>query len=115
MIEQQIVQLNEIPAVGCPCGQARRAFGNDANSPASIHFVLIQKDSKTHYHKYRTEFYVVLEGEGTIELDGVLVSVKPLTAVHIPPNCRHRAIGKLTILNFVIPPFDSADEWFDEH
>jgi hypothetical protein len=27
--------------------------------------------------------------------------------------CRHRAVGKLRIVNICIPPFDPADEWFD--
>jgi hypothetical protein len=26
---------------------------------------------------------------------------------------RHRAVGRMTILNVVVPPFDPADEWFD--
>ena len=28
-------------------------------------------------------------------------------------SCRHRAIGKLKIVNIPIPAFDEADEWFD--
>jgi hypothetical protein len=31
----------------------------------------------------------------------------------IAPGVRHRAAGRMTILNVVVPPFDSADEWFD--
>ena len=34
-------------------------------------------------------------------------------AVLIPPGVRHRAAGRMTILNVVVPPFDPADEWFD--
>ena len=30
-----------------------------------------------------------------------------------PPGVRHRAVGRMTILNVVVPPFDPADEWFD--
>jgi hypothetical protein len=33
--------------------------------------------------------------------------------VLIPPGVRHRAVGRMTILNMVVPPFDPADEWFD--
>jgi hypothetical protein len=32
----------------------------------------------------------------------------------IKPGCRHRAIGKLKILNIPIPAFDPDDEFFDE-
>jgi len=55
----------------------------------------------------------VLEGEGEIELDGVRHPLRPLTTVYIQPGCRHRAIGRLRLLNIPVPAFDSADEWFD--
>ena len=29
------------------------------------------------------------------------------------PGCRHRAVGKMGIVNVSIPPFDPEDEWFD--
>jgi len=28
-------------------------------------------------------------------------------------GCRHRAIGKLRIVNIPVPAFDANDEWFD--
>jgi hypothetical protein len=31
----------------------------------------------------------------------------------IKPGCRHRAVGRFTILNIPIPAFDPADEHFD--
>ena len=108
-----ITQLDQLPAVPCPCGQARRAFASLEDSVASMHLVEISADSRAHYHKKMTEIYVVLEGEGQIELDGQLHAVKPLTAVYIKPGCRHRAVGRLKILNIPVPAFDEADEWFD--
>jgi mannose-6-phosphate isomerase-like protein (cupin superfamily) len=57
---------------------------------------------------------VILEGVGQIEMDGMLFPVKPLTAIQIPPGCRHRAVGEMIVINLVIPPFDAKDEWFDE-
>jgi hypothetical protein len=53
------------------------------------------------------------EGEGSIELDGEIFPVKPMTAIFIKPGCRHRAIGALKILNSPVPAFDIEDEWFD--
>lgn len=73
----------------------------------------LKEDTVPHYHKKTTEIYVVLEGEGYVELDGQRIPVKPFTAVYIPPMCRHRAIGNLEILNIPIPPFDPEDEWID--
>jgi mannose-6-phosphate isomerase-like protein (cupin superfamily) len=104
-------QLDEIPPVPCPCGQARRAFKEPWNTLASVHLTDICVDSKLHYHKKMTEVYVVLEGEGYMELDGERIPLKPLTTVMIRPGCVHRAVGKLRIINVPMPPFDPADEF----
>ncbi|MBD5781233.1 cupin domain-containing protein [Pelagicoccus sp. NFK12] len=109
----EISQLDEIPSVPCPCGQSRRAFATPDNPVATLHLVDISKDAKTHYHKKLTEIYLVLEGEGHMELDGELYPVKPMTSILIKPGCRHRAIGKLKIVNIPVPAFDPEDEWFD--
>ena len=113
MANYLISQLDEIPAQRCPCGFARRAFAGEPDNVASLHAVDIQQDARTHYHKRMTEIYLVLEGEGQLELDGQLVPVKPMTAIYIKPGCRHRAIGKLKIINIPVPSFDEGDEWFD--
>lgn len=113
MPNYKIAQLADLAPVACPCGQARRAFADPDNTVATVHVVDIKQDSEVHFHKKLTECYVVLAGEGHLELDGELVPVKPLTAVMIKPGCRHRAVGRMRILNFVAPPFDSADEWHE--
>ncbi len=84
------------------------------NEVASLHIVEIEQDSKLHYHKRMTEIYFVLEGEGTLEVDGDVIPLKPETSVLIRPGCRHRARGKgLKIINVPIPKFDPEDERFD--
>ena len=110
MPNYRIAQLDQLPGVRCPCGIARRAFAEPGQSPASVHLVDIQADARPHYHNQTTEIYLVLEGEGFLELDGQRVPVKPLTAVMIHPGCRHRAIGDLKIVNLVVPAFDPRDE-----
>jgi hypothetical protein len=47
-------------------------------------------------------------------LDGERFPVRPMSAVMIQPGCRHRAIGKLKIINIPVPAFDPEDEWFDD-
>ena len=109
----KIAHFSEIDPVDCPCGKARRAFVESDNPVASVHLVEIEKDAQTHYHKTMTEIYLVLEGEGQMELDGEFYPVKPLSTILIKPGCRHRAIGELRIVNIPIPTFDPKDEWFD--
>lgn len=110
-----VADFNRLAPVRCPCGWARRAFVEVPNAPASVHRVEITTDAQVHYHTAHTETYYVLECEegASIELDGELVPVSPGVVVMIPPGVRHRAVGRMTILNIVVPPFDPADEWFD--
>jgi mannose-6-phosphate isomerase-like protein (cupin superfamily) len=113
MANYMMADFNEVDVVDCPCGYAQRAFINPENEAASLHIVEITEDAQVHYHKEHTEIYLVLDGEGFVELDGELEPVKPLTAVLIKPGCRHRASGRMRIVNVCIPPFDTEDEWFD--
>ncbi len=108
-----IAQLDEAPGVDCPCGVARRSFGVPGNDLATVHLTDISADAETHYHKKMTEIYVILEGEGFMELDGERIPVRPLSSIFIRPGCRHRAVGRMRILNIPIPAFDPNDEWFD--
>jgi mannose-6-phosphate isomerase-like protein (cupin superfamily) len=111
----QVVHFNDIPAVPCPCGSARRAFEDVADFPATIHRTEIHTDARKHYHRRLTETYYILECEpdAAMELDDKVVHVSPGSCVLIPPGVRHRAVGRMTVLIFVVPKFDPADEWFD--
>jgi mannose-6-phosphate isomerase-like protein (cupin superfamily) len=110
-----VVDLNSIPAVPCPCGVARRAFGDRVEFPGTVHLTSISQDAERHYHRNQTEVYIVLEcSEGaTIELDGDSYPVAPMTSVLIPPGVRHRAVGEMTVLIVCTPNFDPTDEYFD--
>jgi mannose-6-phosphate isomerase-like protein (cupin superfamily) len=68
-----------------------------------------------HDHRQHTEIYYVLECAvaAAMKLDGERMAVGPGGAELIPPGVRHRAVGRMTILNVEVPPFDPADEWFD--
>ena len=99
----------------CPCGTARRAFANVPEFPGTVHVTSIAIDARLHYHKRLTETYYVLECEpdAKMQLDGDLIPVKPGICIVIPPGTRHRGVGKMKVLIFVLPKFDSADEWED--
>ena len=113
MANYMIEQMDEIEAVQCPCGFSRRAFISEDNKAATLHIVDVTGKARSHYHKKLTEIYLVLEGSGYMELDGEHVEVRPMTAIFIKPGCRHRAIGKMRIVNIAVPAFDQNDEWFD--
>lgn len=70
--------------------------------------------AKAHYHKVATELYYVLEGEGTVRLDGVEHSVEKGSVVHIPPGVVHGARGKMRVLVVGIPDMSEEDLFFPE-
>lgn len=119
MKRYQVTRNADLDPIDCPCGVTRRAFVDDPDKVASLHVVEISRDSRTHYHKRLTELYYVLQGEGTIELDGEAFPISAGVSILIKPGCRHRAVPQqgadepLRVLNVPIPAFDPDDEWFD--
>ena len=106
-----VKRLSETEGVACPCGTAYRVLAKADGQPLSVHYVDISINARPHYHKKLTETYVILEGEGVLELGDERVPVSPGTVVTIPPGTVHRAVGELRILNVVVPAFDPDDEY----
>ena len=111
----EIVDFAQIPAVPCPCGQARRGLADVADFPGTIHVTEISADARLHYHKRLTETYYFLEcgPQARMQLDDEVLSVRPGTCIMIRPGTRHRALGQMKVLIVVFPKFDPDDEWFD--
>lgn len=111
----EIADFNELPAVACPCGKARRAFVEAVDFPATVHVTDISSNAKLHYHKTLTETYYFLECEpdATMQLNDEVVPVKQGMSILIRPGTRHRAMGRMKVLIVVFPKFDPHDEWFD--
>ncbi len=108
----EIVDFDQLSPVACPCGQARRAFGDVPDYPGTIHRTEITVEAKTHYHNRLTETYYILqcEADAKMALDGKIIPVKPGMCILIRPGARHRAIGRMTVLIVVFPKFDPDDE-----
>jgi quercetin dioxygenase-like cupin family protein len=68
--------------------------------------------AKLHYHKRSTELYYVLDGGGTIILDGVAHEISRGSLIHIPPHVVHGARGRMRVLVVGIP--DIADDDYYE-
>ncbi len=111
----EVLHFDDIPAVACPCGQARRAFADVADYPGTIHRTDISTEARVHYHRRLTEVYYILAcgPDAQMELDGERIPVEVGSCIRIPPEVRHRALGSMQVLVIVFPKFDPADEWFD--
>jgi mannose-6-phosphate isomerase-like protein (cupin superfamily) len=108
---------SETAGTPCPCGTAYRIVRGEDGAPASVPLVEVRTDSERHYLRTLTEIYTCIEGQGTLELDDETVALEPGIVAVIPPGVRHCARpgrgGVLRVVNTVIPPFTSDDEWLD--
>lgn len=113
MHQTESVQLDKLPAVDCPCGQARRWLMDRPEIPFSLHLTSISQAARAHHHQKTTEVYVVLEcSEGAyLEVDEKVIPLQPKTAVLISPGSVHRLVGQAEILLIAQPKFDPADEF----
>jgi quercetin dioxygenase-like cupin family protein len=85
----------------------------DRNVAAWAHAVDID-GAKLHYHRRGTELYYVLEGSGTVVLDGVEHEVTQGSIVHIPPGVVHGAKGRMRVLVVGIPDISDEDLFFPD-
>ena len=111
----ELVDYSRIPRTPCPCGTARRGFADVNDFPATVHVTEISEEARLHYHKRLTETYFFLEcgADAAMQLDDERLPVKPGMAIMIRPGTRHRALGRMRVVIFVLPKFDPEDEWFD--
>jgi quercetin dioxygenase-like cupin family protein len=85
----------------------------DDRAAAWAHAVDID-GARIHYHKIATELYYVLEGSGTVLLDGVEHEVRKGSIVHIPPGVVHGAGGRMRVLVIGIPDISDGDIFFPD-
>jgi len=105
---------DDAPREKSACGLRYRLLSKgDKGLAAWAHAVDID-GARLHYHKRTTELYYVLEGGGTVSLDGKEQSVRPGTMIHIPPGVIHGATGKMRILVVGIPDIDDGDLFYPD-
>ena len=84
------------------CGQIRCLVEAQDGAAAEVHHVVID-NAKLHYHARTDEFYYVIDGTGTMTLDGEEIELHKGVVVYIPRGVKHKARGDLTILTVCIP------------
>jgi quercetin dioxygenase-like cupin family protein len=104
----------EAPHERSTCGWRHLLISRgDTGVAAWAHAVDID-GARLHYHKRATELYYVLEGKGTVTLDGVEHPVRKGSIVHIPPGVVHGAKGRMRVLVVGIPDISDEDLFFPE-
>lgn len=101
-------------------GSTIRSILDNANAPVanqSLAEATLPTGSATdrHYHKLSEEFYFLLEGSGTMEIDGEEKTVGPGDAILIPPGAWHQitATEPLRFLCCCAPPYSHEDTYFE--
>ena len=71
--------------------------------------------TQRHYHKLSEEFYFLLEGTGTMEIDGEERQVGPGDAILIPAGAWHTITAgeALRFLCCCAPPYSNDDTYFE--
>ncbi len=108
-------RLADAPTVPCPCGQSTRPLTAADGAGISLH-VTAMTDSVRHHHRACTEVYYILEGQGHMELNDVVVDVAPGTVVTIAPGTWHRLVSPQGVraIVFGVPAYQADDEYFEE-
>jgi mannose-6-phosphate isomerase-like protein (cupin superfamily) len=98
------------------CGWRDRLISREdaALSPAAWAHAVDIDGSKPHYHKRSTELYYVLEGAGSVFLDGEEHAVTKGSLVHIPPGVVHGARGQMRVLVVGVPDIAEDDYFLPE-
>ena len=96
------------------CGWRDRLISREdahLSTAAWVHAVDID-GAQPHFHRRSTELYYVLEGSGSVVLDGVEHPVAKGSLVHIPPGVVHGARGRMRVLVVGIPDI-AEDDYFE--
>ncbi len=101
-------------------GSTIRSILDRANAPVeqqSLAEATVPAGNTTerHHHKLSEEFYFLLEGEGTMEIEGGSREVGTGDAILIPAGAWHQitATKDLRFLCCCAPPYSHDDTYFD--
>jgi quercetin dioxygenase-like cupin family protein len=104
----------ETPRERSACGWRDRLISREDTDVAAWAHAVDIDGAREHYHKRSTELYYVLEGQGTVALDGVEHPVRAGSLVHIPPGVVHGAKGRMRVLVVGIPDIADDDMFFPD-
>ena len=106
----------EAPRERSTCGWRHRLISREDKdkAPAAWMHAVDIDGARPHYHKTGTEIYYVLDGEGTITIDGAEHAIRKGSVVHIPPGRVHGAKGRMRVLVIGIPDISQEDLFFPD-
>jgi mannose-6-phosphate isomerase-like protein (cupin superfamily) len=114
-----INQLSQQTPFTTKDGSTIRSILDRANAPVQNQSLAeatipVGQPTERHYHKVSEEFYFILEGQGSMEINGEICAVSPGDAILIPPGAWHQiaATETLRLLCCCAPPYSHEDTYF---
>jgi mannose-6-phosphate isomerase-like protein (cupin superfamily) len=114
-----INRLSDQPPFTTKDGSTIRSILDRTNAPVQNQSLAeaslpVGRATDRHYHKLSEEFYFILEGSGSMEIDGETREVGPGDAILIPAGAWHQiTAGKdLRFLCCCAPPYAHEDTYF---
>jgi mannose-6-phosphate isomerase-like protein (cupin superfamily) len=104
----------EAPRERSTCGWRDRLISREDTDVAAWAHAVDIDGAREHFHKRSTELYYVIDGEGSVLLDGVEHPVRKGSLVHIPPGVIHGARGRMRVLVVGVPDIADDDLFFPE-
>ena len=113
-------QLTNQPPFTTKDGSTIRSILDRTNAPVQNQSlaeatVPVGRPTERHYHKLSEEFYFILDGSGTMEIDGEFRDMAPGDAIVIPPGAWHAISARetLRLLCCCAPPYSHDDTYFE--
>jgi mannose-6-phosphate isomerase-like protein (cupin superfamily) len=109
-----VAARDELQAFTTKDGSEIREFHHTSTQSLAEASLSEGQATERHYHAATEEIYIVLEGEGDLEIDGERRRLRPGDAALIPPGAWHEiaAASDLRFLCCCVPPYRDEDTFF---
>jgi quercetin dioxygenase-like cupin family protein len=110
----RVAARGDLSAFTTKDGSEIREFHHTAAQSLAEASLAAGQSTQRHYHAESEEIYLVLEGEGDLEIDGEVRRLRLGDAALIPPGAWHEitAASELRFLCCCVPPYRDEDTFF---
>ena len=110
-----VSSLGAVEAFTTKDGSTIRELHHTASQSLAEASLAPGQTTQRHYHRAAEEIYFVLEGRGSLEIDGEVREVAVGDAALIPPGAWHEitALEPLRFLCCCAPPYAHEDTFFE--
>ena len=111
----RVTARDELTAFTTKDGSTIREYHHTAAQSLAEASLAAGGSTQRHQHRETEEIYMLLEGEGDMEIDGASQRVRAGDAVLIPAGAWHQitATADLRFLCCCVPPYSDADTFFE--